>query len=110
MLGLGERRAPGEWRPPVVKTVAMQGDGIDELVEAIDKHQAWLAETGELRERRVLRAAREVEAIALAALRARMGQAGLAEGGLDALAAEVVDGALDPYAAADRLVDGVREG
>ncbi len=110
MLGLGERRAPGEWRPPVVKTVAMQGDGIDELVEAIDKHQAWLAETGELRERRVLRAASEVEAIALAALRARMGQAGLTEGGLAGLAGEVVDGGIDPYAAADRLVDGVREG
>ena len=110
MLGLGERRAPGEWRPPVVKTVAMQGDGIDELIEAIDKHQAWLAETGELRERRVLRAASEVEAIALAALRARMGQKGLTEGGLAGLAGDVVDGRLDPYAAADRLVDGVREG
>ena len=108
MLGLGERRAPGDWRPSVVKTVAMQGDGIDQLIEAIDKHQAWLAETGELRGRRVLRAAREVESIALAALRARMGEAGLTEGGLDALAGEVVDGTLDPYAAADRLVDGVR--
>ncbi len=88
----------------------MQGDLIDELIEAIDKHQAWLAETGELRERRVLRAASEVEAIALAALRARMGQKGLTEGGLAGLAGDVVDGRLDPYAAADHLVDGVREG
>ena len=88
----------------------MQGDGIDELVEAIDKHQAWLVETDALRERRVLRAASEVEAIALATLRARMGQAGLTEGGLAGLAGEVVDGRLDPYAAADQLVDGVRQG
>ncbi len=108
MLGLGERREPGDWRPTVVKTVAMRGEGIEELVEAIDKHQAWLIGTGELRARRVNRTAREIEAIALDALRARMGDPGLADGGLDALAGEVVDGSLDPYAAADRLVQGVR--
>jgi LAO/AO transport system kinase len=107
MLGLGERRAAGDWRPSVVKTVAMRGDGLDLLIEAIDKHQAWLTETGELRNRRVLRAGREVEAIALAALRARMGEPGAASWTLDDLAADVVDGRLDPYSAADRLVDAV---
>jgi LAO/AO transport system kinase len=108
MLGLGEARGPGDWRPSVVKTVAMRGEGIDELIEALDKHQAWLSSSGELRARRVTRTAVEIEAIALDALRARMGDSGLAEGGLAALAGEVVDGTLEPYAAADRLVDGVR--
>jgi LAO/AO transport system kinase len=107
MLGLGERRAAGDWRPSVVKTVATRGDGLDQLIEAIDKHQAWLTDTGELRNRRVRRAGREVEAIALAALRARMGEPGPASWTLDDLAAEVVDGRLDPYSAADRLVDAV---
>jgi LAO/AO transport system kinase len=112
MLGLAERREAGEWRPSVVKTVALQRNGIDELVEAIDKHQAWLQGNGQLRARRVTRTAREIEAIALAALRARMGAAllsGPAEGGIESLAGEVVDGTLDPYAAADRLIDGVRQ-
>ena len=63
----------GRWRPPIVKTVASRGEGIDELVEAIDKHRAWLVESGELRRRRAARIADEIEAIALTALRERMG-------------------------------------
>jgi LAO/AO transport system kinase len=107
MLGLGESRSPGDWRPSVVKTVATRGDGIDELGEAIDKHQAWLNSTGELRERRVSRVAHELEAIAVDTLRARMDGTGSGTWSLGDLAAEVVDGRLDPYAAADRLVDSV---
>ena len=56
MLSLGERRQPDDWRPPIIKTVASRGEGIDELVEAVEKHQGWLGETGELQRRR--RAAR----------------------------------------------------
>src|SRR5690348_7507807 len=37
----------GAWRPPVVKTVATSEGGIAELVEAIDKHKAWLSASGE---------------------------------------------------------------
>ena len=48
MLALGER-PEGAWRPPIVKTVAHRGEGLDEVVEAIDKHRAWLEESGELR-------------------------------------------------------------
>ncbi len=107
MLGLGESRGPGDWRPPVVRTVATRADGVGELIEAIDKHQAWLERSGALRERRLARAAREVETIALAALRARMDGSGRGVWSLDDLATEVVDGRLDPYAAADRLVSSV---
>ncbi len=107
MLGLGESRAPGDWRPPVVRTVATRPDGVEDLIEAVDKHQAWLATSGTLRDRRLARAAREVETIALAALRARMDGSGRGAWSLDELAAEVVDGGLDPYAAADRLVGSV---
>ena len=55
-----------------------------------------------LRARRVRRAAREVEGLALEALRSRVG--GLrGDARLEVLAGEVVDGRTDPYAAADRL-------
>ena len=66
---------------------------------------AWLQESGELARRRTLRARREVEAIALAALRERWGRAG-AGTDLDALAGRVVAGEVDPYAAADELLAG----
>ncbi|MFC8717539.1 methylmalonyl Co-A mutase-associated GTPase MeaB [Kitasatospora sp. NPDC057198] len=103
MLGLGESRQAGDWRPPIVKTVAARGEGVDELVEALEKHRGWLAETGELEARRRRRAAQEVEAITLAALRARIGDL-RGDRHLDALAGQVAAGELDPYAAADRLV------
>jgi LAO/AO transport system kinase len=103
MISLGDRTEPGLWRPPVVKTVAAKGEGIDEVMEALDKHVAWMEHTGTLRERRVRRAGDEIESIALQQLRARMGD--LRHGnGVDELAAEVVDGRTDPYAAADQVV------
>lgn len=109
MLTLGQRRGPGDWRPPILKTVAARGEGMAEIVEALEKHRGWLEKSGELRRRRLRRAADEVEAIALTALRARMGDLHSAQGpvGLDQLAVEVVDGRTDPYSAADRLVEGL---
>ncbi|MGK5546198.1 methylmalonyl Co-A mutase-associated GTPase MeaB [Streptomyces sp. URMC 127] len=109
MLGLGEARAPGDWRPPIVKTVAARGEGTDELVEALEKHRAWMEERGVLAERRTARAAREVETIAVTALRERIADLH-GDRRLTALAERIVDGSLDPYAAADELVAGLTNG
>ena len=107
MISLGDRTEPHLWRPPVVKTVAAQGQGVDDVMEALDKHVAWMEETGTLRERRVRRAGDEIEAIALQQLRAKMGD--LRHGsGVDELAGQVVDGSTDPYAAADHVVAALR--
>lgn len=102
MLSMAERR-DGAWRPPVLQTVASTGEGIDSLLAEIDRHAAWLAESGELARRRTLRARREVEAIALDALRERWSAAG---GGadLEALAGRVAAGDVDPYSAAEELI------
>ncbi|WP_030567349.1 methylmalonyl Co-A mutase-associated GTPase MeaB [Streptomyces aureocirculatus] len=106
MLGLGEARAPGDWRPPIVKTVAARGEGTDELVEALEKHRAWMEEHGVLASRRTSRAAGEVEAIAVTALRERIADL-RGDVRLGALAERIVAGELDPYAAADSLVEGL---
>ncbi|WJV46144.1 methylmalonyl Co-A mutase-associated GTPase MeaB [Streptomyces flavofungini] len=106
MLGLGESRSPGDWRPPIVKTVAARGEGTDELVEALEKHRAWMEERGVLASRRTARAAGEVEAIAVTALRERIADLH-GDVRLGALAERIVAGELDPYAAADSLVEGL---
>ena len=100
MLSLGDRRTDDGWRVPIVKTIASQGDGADEVVEQIERHGAWLQSGGRLEQRRTRRAADEVEAIALTQLRVDL------RGGdvLSGLAARVVSGELDPYTAADALV------
>ena len=98
---------PGDgWQVPVLATVASRGEGVEEVVDAIEAHGAWLAGSGGLERRRRRRAADEVEAIALTGLRETMthlrgGQA------LADLAVRVAAGELDPYAAADVLVAGL---
>jgi LAO/AO transport system kinase len=105
MLGLGER-SPGGWRPQVVRATAVKGEGIDDVLAAIDKHREWLEKTGELRKRRESRASVEVEAIALGTLRARLGN--LRDGtALSDLAVRVAAGEIDPYAAAEALIKGL---
>jgi LAO/AO transport system kinase len=105
MLALAERDDEG-WRPPIVKTVASKGEGVNEVLAALDKHHDWMAQTGELTRRRQRRAAAEIEAIAVGMLRERMGDL---RGGdsLERLATRVAAAELDPYAAADELVAGV---
>jgi LAO/AO transport system kinase len=104
MIATGGDREPGEWRPVVVRAIATAAGGIDELVEAIDKHRAWLLSSGEGERRRVRRAAHEITSIALAMLSARVGlrpdDPRLAE-----LAAAVAAGTIDAYAAAVELID-----
>ncbi|MEV2250165.1 methylmalonyl Co-A mutase-associated GTPase MeaB [Streptomyces sp. NPDC050147] len=109
MLGLGEARAAGDWRPPIVKTVAARGEGIDEVVEALEKHRAWMEERGVLAERRAARAAREVETIAVTTLRERIAYLH-GDARLSALAERIVAGELDPYAAADELLASLTSG
>ena len=95
-------KVPGGWNPPVLKTVAAKGEGIPELVDAIAKHREWQESSGALDERRRQRAEREIEAIAMAAVREQW--AGLrGDARLSELATAVADGELDPYSAADRL-------
>jgi LAO/AO transport system kinase len=103
MLALADR-GEDDWKPPIVQTVAARGEGVDEVVERLSQHFAWLAGTGELDRRRRARARDEIEAIAVTALRERLGRA-YGEARLDELAETVVAGDLDPYTAADRLVE-----
>src|SRR6478672_1492588 len=55
--------APPSWDQPVVLTVAAKGEGVGELIGALDRHSTWLAESGTLegrRRRRLLDRTREV--------------------------------------------------
>ncbi len=100
-LALTERAADA-WQPPILATVAQTGQGVDDVVEGLEQHRAWLEETGQLAARRARRARAEVEAVAVAALRARweLGD----HSALDRLAEAVAAGEQDPYAAADALL------
>ena len=104
MQSLGGRHSePGGWRPPIVKTVAARGEGVDDVIAAVEKHRGWMAEHGELERRRAARAAAEIEAIALGTVKQRFASVH-GSAALDEAATRVVDGKTDPYTAADELV------
>jgi len=92
------------WRAPIVPTTATTGAGVAALADAIGQHRAWLGSGDGLRQRRLARAASEIEAIALAQMRARLA-AGATPAGLDAAARRVQAGDTDPYSAATALID-----
>jgi len=107
MQSLGGRFAePGHWRPPICKTVASRetDNGIEKVLDKVEEHRLWLESSGEGEQRRTERAAREIEAIAVATLRERLGDVH-GSAALSSLAVEVVGGETDPYRAADRLLD-----
>lgn len=101
MVQMGDRSAPGLWRPRIVRAVAIQGSGVDDIVEAVAAHWDWLGEDG-LHQRRLVRAAAEIEALALEKVRSSLTSD--RNSTLGELAESVVAGVLDGYAAADRLV------
>ncbi|WP_338420024.1 methylmalonyl Co-A mutase-associated GTPase MeaB [Raineyella fluvialis] len=94
---------PEAWKPPIVRTVASQGEGITEVVDQIQAHRAHAQQTEAWQARRLDRARAEVEALALGNVRQRFLRQGKAH--FDAIAAEVRDGRTDPYAAADAILE-----
>jgi LAO/AO transport system kinase len=104
MLDLAET----DFRPEIVATVAVRDEGLDELWAAILRHRRYQEDGARLPDRRRRRIAREIRDIAVERLRRRM--EGDAAELLDELAEQVRRRRLDPYAAAERLVWGLRSG
>jgi len=92
------------WRPPIVETVAASGEGVDELWQTIRAHRAHLEQGGGLAERRRRRVATELVEIMAALVRERV--EGVAAGRLAAIAGDVAERAIDPWSAAEHLLDG----
>ena len=108
MLALADR-PEGAWRPPIVKTVAARGEGLDEVV-ARDRPAPRLAGVDSASSRGAAPAgpATRSRRSRSTALRARWGDVhGRSE--LDELAAAVVAGESDPYTAADELLEAFTE-
>jgi len=95
---------PAPWAIPVLRTEAARGEGVGELLEAIEAHRAHLSAAGRLEERRRRGLAQEVLALAGAQLRRRLADALRDDPELGALVDEVAGRRLDPASAAERLL------
>jgi len=106
-----ERDAPRRagWKPPVVRTIASQGTGLDELLQAIDGHRAVLisGDGGLLAQRRRERARMEVMDILRARTLRMLEERLTTDGRLEELADAIIDGRSDPYTASEDLMTGL---
>ncbi len=96
----------GSWRPPIVETVASTGEGVEELWATVRQHRDHQIAHGSLAVHRRQRMAREFRQILVARLGERVDGV-LAGDGVDDISRAVLDGEVDPYVAADRVLDRV---
>ena len=95
----------GDWKVPIVKTVASKGEGIAELMEAMDAHRTHVEETGTLEERRARNLRAEVLGLAAARLRRELEERIAEDDEVAALLESVVRRETDPATAAARLLE-----
>ena len=91
------------WRPPICKTIALRGEGIGAVVEAIEEHAAYLRESGNLQRRERERVEGELRSI-LTQEMARSFFERLDEAQFDRLVDSIIRRELDPYSAAALLL------
>jgi LAO/AO transport system kinase len=101
-----ERGLPLRWTPPILRCVATKNEGVKELIEALERHRAWLVGSEKGQERRKSRLAEEVretlrEALIDAATRA-LGDH------IDEAVRAVEAKTIDPYTATDQLIAAFR--
>jgi len=105
-----EAPGPREWEPPILKVVAAKDQGVDELVEAVEQHRAFLDETGLRKDKERARAAMQF----LALLRERLLRSALARleresGRMEEVATRIAERKADPYALAEELASQLSE-
>ena len=101
---------PETWEHPVVLTVAAKGEGIDELLAALDRHHEWLARSGSLEERRRRRMLERTREVVDRAARRWMWGETHAEQVISERLDQVVEGTLSPYDVASEVLDGLKQG
>ncbi len=101
---------PGGWRPPLVKTAAVTGEGVASLWEALVRHRDFLVSTGKLAGLRKERLRRDIATLAGEHVRGLVMEKLAAGGGLEGELVRVADRELDPYTLAEEvLTDVARE-
>ncbi len=94
----------GDWKVPIIKTVASDGRGIPELLEAIEAHRAYVEESGTLELRRARNLRNEVLGLAAARMRRELERQISEDDTVGALLESVVRRETDPATAAAELL------
>jgi LAO/AO transport system kinase len=94
------------WHPPILPVVATTGDGVAEYWSAVVAHRASIEASGELARRRQFRLGEELREIVARRLELRARQLATGER-WDRLQADVAAHVIDPWSAADQMLEGI---
>jgi LAO/AO transport system kinase len=98
------RESTESWMPPVLKSVAVTGEGIDALAEALDRHFRYLEASGELQRRRRRRMREQIVDVAEHRLRRRLWNDAAVREFIDAMLPRIEAGEVSPFGIADELL------
>jgi len=105
MLDLGDLPHDA-WRPPILSVVATENKGVTELWDTVLHHRSFITESGELERRRAFRLREELREIVARRLEQRAREIATGER-WELLQQEVLERRLDPWSAADAMLDGI---
>ena len=101
------RAEESEWSPPIVRTVATEGEGIEAVRDAIAEHEEWYQSSGHAETKRRRLAAVRVRTLLRERLLLAARDAGFDAAREDELVTAVASGEMDPHSAAQKIVDEV---
>lgn len=97
-----------DWRPPVQKVIAVDNEGIDELLDHIRDHMKHLQDTGKLEKRRTENSKLEIIDLIQQKLMKMILDKSTKEAMMNQLAAEVAARSTDPYSAAESILKEIK--
>ena len=100
----------GGWEHPVLLTSAVKGEGTGALIEALEKHELWMRESGELAARRTKRLAARTREVVDRSVHRWIWQETRAEELVRERLDDLAAGRISPYELAHDIVAGVKEG
>jgi LAO/AO transport system kinase len=109
----GRPKAPAAgdetWEPPALTVSALKAEGIDELIDAIERHAGYLRQSGELERRRRARLARHTREVVDRTLRRLVWEDGAGEAVLQQGMERITGGRASPYDLAHEILAGMRK-
>ncbi|HWH04241.1 MAG TPA: methylmalonyl Co-A mutase-associated GTPase MeaB [Gemmatimonadales bacterium] len=105
-----EAGAAPEWEPPVLATVASQGEGVGDVVAALDRHRTYLESSGKLLERRRRRLTERTRSLVERHLAEWLWDESAAGEVLERRLDAMVEGDRNPYEVAAEILDQVKGG
>ncbi len=102
MLDLNSEKA---WRPPVVRTVANAGEGIQNVADAIHAHGTYLKENGIFEKKRKMRVEMELLEVLNQCITKKILRAAQKNQRFDTLVTRIAQHKMDYYTAAEELLE-----